>query len=232
MRGICVLSMVAFHYCYDLAFLTEAGLPWFRPPLQDIWRASISWVFLLIAGCMCSFSTNNLRRAVRYGALSLAIYLATFFASVDTPISFGIIFCMAASTFVEWLLETCGLRPFGPLATLLFFCVFVLCLKVPSGYFGIGPCSFALPKALYSTPWFSWLGLPGPGFASGDYYPLIPFGLLFLCGSSLGWWIKERGYPGWFQSISCAPLEFVGRHPLIIYVAHQPILLLLCGALA
>lgn len=230
-RGMSIVSMVCFHYCYDLVYLAGISVPWFRPPLQDVWRASISWSFLLVAGCMCSFSGNNLRRAIRYGALSLAIFVVTSIASVDAPISFGIIFCMAASTFVEWLLETMGHKPFGPMAALLLFVVFVGCLNVPKGLLGMGALRLDMPSTLYSTPWLSWLGLPGPGFVSGDYYPLVPYSLLFLCGSALGWWLKERGYPQWFTSLGSGPLEAIGRHPLLIYVLHQPLLLLMCGVL-
>lgn len=227
-RGFAIISMVCFHYCYDLVYLSGVDLPWFRPPLQDVWRASISWVFLLIAGCMCSFSSNNLKRALRYGTLALAIYVVTTIASVDAPISFGIIYCMAASTFVEWLLERLGHKPWGLVAALVLFLLFVTCLHVPNGYVGWGSARLCLPSEIYSTQWLSWLGLPGPGFVSGDYYPLVPFVLLFLSGSALGWWFGERGYPTWFASLEFGPLEAVGRHPLLIYVLHQPLLLLIC----
>lgn len=230
-RGVSILSMVGFHYCYDLVYLAGVSVPWFRPPLQDVWRASISWSFLLVAGCMCSFSSNNLKRALRYGAFSLALFVVTSIASVDAPISFGIIFCMAASTFVEWLLEKLEHKPYGPTVALLLFVAFVACLSVPRGVLGIGPLSLNVPNALYSSRWFSWLGFPGPGFVSGDYYPLIPYSLLFLCGSALGWWLKERGYPPWFTSWGSRPLEAVGRHPLLMYALHQPVLLLVCGLL-
>ena len=72
-RGFSVISMVLFHLCYDLRFLAGVGLPWFASPLQDIWRASISWTFLFVAGCMCTLSRSNLRRGLTYGAVALAI---------------------------------------------------------------------------------------------------------------------------------------------------------------
>lgn len=52
-RGFTMLSMAGFHACYDLAYLYEWEMPWFTETVfQDIWRASISWVFLFIAvGC-------------------------------------------------------------------------------------------------------------------------------------------------------------------------------------
>lgn len=230
-RGFSVISMVAFHYCYDLKFLAGMDMPWFAPPLQDIWRASISWLFLLIAGCMCSLSRNNFRRGLLYGGCALGVYVVTAVASLDVPISFGIIYCMAASTLLEALLQRLGMTPKGPVAATLFAIAFVVCLGIPHGYVGLPGAFVSLPSSWYAHDWLSWLGLPGPTFASGDYYPLLPYTLLYLTGASLGWWLKDRGYPPAFYEWGCRPLEFVGRHALPIYVLHQPLLLLLCGML-
>lgn len=220
--------MVAFHLCYDLVYLKGVDLAWFHPPLQDIWRASISWTFLFVAGCMCCFSRDNLKRAARYGALAAAIYVVTTVASVDAPISFGIIFCMAACTLVQWLLERCGQKPYGPLAACVCAILFLLTLNVSRGTIGLGPATLRLPSSWYGTPWLSWLGFPGPGFVSSDYYPVLPYVFMYLSGSALGWWWKDHGFPPFFDK-GFAPLEAVGRHPLIVYVLHQPLLLLLTG---
>lgn len=231
-RGFSVISMVLFHLCYDLRFIVGADLAWFAPPLQDIWRASISWTFLFVAGCMCPLSRSNLRRALQYAAVALAIWVVTTLAAVDTPISFGIIYCMAACTFVAWALKELGWLPRGPLAAAILFVLFVALLGLPDGVVGIGPVTVELPQALYETEWLSWLGLPGPSFASGDYYPLLPYLLIYLAGAALGTFWAERGYPAWAQDAHVAPLSLVGRHALLVYVVHQPVLLALCLLLA
>ena len=230
-RGFSIVSMVAFHLCYDLKFIAGHELAWFEPPLRDIWRASISWTFLFVAGCMCALSRHNGRRALRYGAFALAIYLVTSIAAVDTPISFGIIYCMAACTFVEWLLEQLRLSPKGPVAAVALFVCFVLLLPLARGRIGIGPFMIAVPSAPYDSGLFSWLGMPGPGFASGDYYPLLPYLMIYLAGSAMGWWWKERGFPSVAYQVGCPPLEAIGRHPLIVYAVHQPLLLALVSVL-
>lgn len=62
-RGFTMISMAGFHACYDLAYLYDWDMPWFTQTVfQDIWRASISWVFLFIAGWMCTLSRNNVKR--------------------------------------------------------------------------------------------------------------------------------------------------------------------------
>ncbi len=231
-RGLSVISMVLFHLCYDLRFIWGAELSWFASPLMDVWRASISWTFLFVAGCMCPLSRDNLRRGLQYVAVALAIWVVTSVVAVDTPISFGIIYCMAASTLLAWALERLGLLPRGPLAAALLLVLFVSLLDLADGVVGVGPVRVELPDALYQTGWLSWLGLPGPDFSSGDYYPLLPYLLMYLAGAAMGSWWADRGYPAWAREAHAGPLGLVGRHALLVYVVHQPVLLALCALLA
>ena len=98
-RGFTMISMAGFHACYDLAYLCGWDMPWFTQSVfQDIWRASISWVFLFIAGWMCTLSRNNIKRAAKYALAALVVWLATTLVSVDDSVNFGIIYCMAACT--------------------------------------------------------------------------------------------------------------------------------------
>lgn len=227
-RGFSVVSMVLFHFCYDLSFLMGRTLPFFEPPLRDIWRASISWTFLAVAGSMCSFSRHNGRRAIRYGTVALLIFLGTSITAVDVPINFGIIFCMAGSTGLVWLLQRANAFHHHDAGTacLLAIC-FLVCLHLPEGYLTFGGFHLVLPRVLYASPWLSWLGFPSPGFSSGDYYPLLPFSLLYLAAAFYSSAVMARGgFPSWFSERGCRPLEFVGRHALVVYIAHQPLILL------
>lgn len=168
-RGFTMISMAGFHACYDLAYLYDWDMPWFTQTVfQDIWRASISWVFLFIAGWMCTLSRNNAKRAAKYAAAALVVWIATTLVSVDDSVNFGIIYCMAACTAV-----TAVARP--------------MLKKVPSTW-GIAIClalfaaTWGIPKSTYSFPYLAWLGFPGPRFVSGDYYPIIPFIFMYLTG--------------------------------------------------
>lgn len=230
-RGVSVVSMVLFHLCYDLKFIAGYDLEWFEPPLQDVWRCSISWVFLFIAGCMCTLSRNNLRRALEYGGVALAIWVVTTIVAVDTPISFGIIYCMSACTLVAWALQRIDALPRGRVAAFVLFVGFVALLGLSDGTIGIGPLKLDLPQELTSVEGLAWLGLPSASFSSGDYYPLLPYLLIYLCGAAMAARWKERGYPAWAYSASVAPLNFVGRHALLVYVIHQPVILAVCALL-
>ncbi len=230
-RGAAVVSMVLFHLCYDLKYLSGMDLAWFASPLQDIWRCSISWTFLFIAGCMCPLSRNNLKRAAVYGAFALLIYAVTYVAAVDEAISFGIIFCMAACTLVAWILQKLDVLPKGRVAAIALFAIFLFLQPITKGYVGAGAFSISLPEALYSTEWLSWLGFPGPTFVSGDYYPLLPYLFMYLAGAAIGSHLAERGYPKWAREAHAGPLSFIGRHALAVYVIHQPVLLVITGLL-
>lgn len=105
-RGFTMISMAGFHACYDLAYLYGWDMPWFtQSAFQDIWRASISWVFLFIAGWMCTLSRNNIKRAAKYALAALVVWLATTLVSVDDSVNFGIIYCMAACTGIVALTD-------------------------------------------------------------------------------------------------------------------------------
>ena len=217
LRGFTIISMVAFHACYDLAYLEGFAMPWFTGTLfQAVWRASISWTFLLLAGWMTCFSRNNVRRGLIYGVAALVVWIATSLAGVDTSVSFGILFCMAASTLIV-----------GALAPLFD--------RVPSAWglvisLALFALTYSVPLTRYPVEGLAWLGLPSPSFASGDYYPLMPFFFMYLAGRFVARLADEHwpdGYPAWMYRDWMPPLTAVGHASLVIYLVHQPILLLL-----
>ncbi|WP_245579124.1 heparan-alpha-glucosaminide N-acetyltransferase [Atopobium fossor] len=224
-RGIAVISMVAFHLCYDLATFTNVSLPWFSGVLEIIWRNSISWTFLFIAGCMSCYSRSNIKRSFKLLTLAATIFVLTSIVAVDTPINFGIIFCLGASSLVVGTLQQYKIKISGVKVSALLILMFLALLHLNDGYLELMGISYKLPYALYSTPYFSWLGLPGPGFTSGDYYPVLPYTLMFLAGWSFCSSWKEAGISDQFVNVSCKPLEFIGKHALLVYILHQPLLL-------
>ncbi len=209
--------MVAFHATYDAVTLYGFQIDWFLNPLiQNAWRNSISWTFLLIAGIMCSFSRNNVRRAARYLGVALLIWIATTVAAVDTPINYGIIFCMGASTALYVLVNPLLKRLPNAVGFAVFAIVFLATLQIP--------------QSCYDVPHIAWLGFPDFTFSSGDYYPLIPYSFMFLAGSCLGAYLKryiDGGHENKVLEIDLPVLRFIGKHPLSIYLIHQPLLIVL-----
>ncbi len=216
LRGITVISMVLFHASYDLVYIYGVDLAWFiNPIIQDIWRCSISWTFLFLAGWMCGFSRSNFRRGMKYALVALIVFIATSIARVDIPINYGIIYCMAASTLVLHLLCQTKIRidpAFGLMLCLLAFAA-----------------TYSIPKCTYPIEHLAWLGFPSDTFASGDYYPLIPFAFMYAAGFFAMKLLEQKGisYERTPFTLACKPIEFLGQHSLEIYVAHQPLIILL-----
>ena len=134
--------------------------------------------------------------------------------------NFGILFCMAASTLIAGVaLPYTRRMPRRELVAAAIACLVL---------FGL---TYGIPHRLYSVTGLAWLGFPSPTFASGDYYPLMPFGFLYLAGAfaALSWSRRKDGprYPNWMYRDLCPALTWVGRHSLIIYLAHQPLLVAL-----
>lgn len=224
--------MVLFHLCYDLRFINGLQVPFFQPPFMDVWRNSISWTFLFVAGLMFAQSHDNARRGAKYLLVGLAVRIATTVANVDVPVRFGIFFCMGACTLACLLLDRCRLLPRSVPACLALVGAFLLVLGVNSGYVGVGNWVIRLPGELYSWGGLTWLGLPSPTFESGDYYPLLPYLLMYLSGATLGRRLRETdGYPAWAYARGPRWLEFLGRHTIVVYLLHQPTILLALGDL-
>ena len=226
--------MVLFHLYYDLVFIA-ALVPsqYFFTPAVDVWRATISWTFLLIAGAMCTFSRNNFKRAGVYLGVALAVYSVTSFIGKDVEISFGIIYCMGFCTLVCACLSAVGFEPKGAGWIAAFLLIFLITLEVPRGSLSLfGTHIAAVPREIYFSGNFSWLGFPGIDFVSADYYPPIPYLFLYMAGWSLGLKLKDEGYRSPIWDLSIKPLELVGRYALPIYVLHQPVLLLVSQLIA
>ena len=78
--------------------------------------------------------------------------------------------------------------------------------------------------------WLAWLGLHPESFYSVDYEPLLPWLGVVLIGIFTG----KTLYPDGTRSFHLPPmrnpvtggLTFLGRHSLIIYLLHQPVIVL------
>ena len=84
--------------------------------------------------------------------------------------------------------------------------------------------NIAMPYNLYFSKYLAVIGLPGPGFRSADYFPLLPWFFLFLFGCFIGKWFKERKIPDFMMNKHSAFLSKIGSNTLAIYIVHQPII--------
>ena len=216
LRGTTAVSMMLFHTMYDLVYLYGFRIAWFENVLvQNVWRYSISCTFLFLAGWMFGFSKSNLKRGAKYALVAFAVFIATSIAQVDIPISFGIIYCMAASTLLMYGLSKLPVRAHPIIGCILCLLLFI--------------ATYQLPRSTYPIEHFAWLGIPSHTFMSGDYYPLLPYFFIYALGylSKKTFDVRSNDYDRAPFTFTCAPLETIGRHSLEVYIVHQPLILLL-----
>jgi uncharacterized membrane protein len=63
--------------------------------------------------------------------------------------------------------------------------------------------------------------------ATEDYVPLLPWFGVVLVGIAVGWWVVERRLRAsqWVSRASAQWLIWLGRHSLLVYMVHQPIMI-------
>lgn len=81
-----------------------------------------------------------------------------------------------------------------------------------------------LPDALFQTSFLFPFGIPGPGFRSSDYFPLFPWIFVFFAGGFFGKLAAGGKFPAFAYKSRIPFLSWMGRHALILYVVHQPVL--------
>ncbi|MDD2955585.1 MAG: heparan-alpha-glucosaminide N-acetyltransferase domain-containing protein [Oscillospiraceae bacterium] len=227
LRGLLLLLMALYHAGYDLVHFYGLSLPLFSSGPMKFLVPFFAGGFILLSGACCRFSRSNLRRGWRCLSLGLALTAATLLFLPSQRILFGILHLLGCSMLLSGLLRLLWIRASLWWAT-LWAGLFLLCLFVPQGSFGIfGPLSLTLPARWYSRPGLGFLGFPSPGYFSADYFPLIPWALLFFAGVLGSRFLQERRGPDFFYRCHLPFLAALGRRSLLFYLLHQPLILLL-----
>ena len=207
-RGLCVVLMVGYHALYDLVDIFGLDVPMFRWGVTSFARTLVAATFMFIAGITCRFSRSNWKRGGLTLLAALALTVGTLLVMPSQQIWFGILHFMGS-------------------AMLLFALLDPLLSRVSTGL-GVGLCAglweIALPQRLYTIGWLFPLGFCAPGFFSADYYPLLPWIFVFLAGSYVGIPLRDSRAPSWCYPTRSRALTWVGRHAILIYLLHQPIL--------
>ncbi len=225
-RGIAILMMICFHFFVDLAFL---GLPGPDPysGFLRIFGMLTTISFIGIAGISAHLKTEKTPGICD----QISVFLRR--GGELLLIGFGI-------TIVTWLvMDGEGYVVFGILhliGTALILTPLLYRLKYAGLILATALFLVAYTELLPSGPlWLAWSGICPEDFYSVDYAPLIPWLSVFLLGLSAGRFLFPSGNPRYALSTPHQPviyLAYLGRHSLVIYLIHQPVLFLLitCGA--
>jgi uncharacterized membrane protein len=215
LRGVALAAMAVYHFAWDLSFYSLADFGVTENPLWIAFARAIAGSFLALVGAGLYLGHSNgvkwkpfLRRLAVIVAAALAISIASYFADPDGVILFGILHCIAASSVIGLLF----LR--APLA--LVVAAAIACLAAP--------CVVASP-AFNGLGWV-WLGLGSEVRPSNDYNPLLPWFGMVLAGIAVARIVPRDKWPSWQpHDIVTRMLALIGRHSLLFYLLHQPVLL-------
>jgi len=223
-RGIAIVLMVIYHFTWDLNHFGLYSGNMLATPWQTFAR-SIATMFIFVMGVSLTLSYNRLKRKISRKRLlqknllrgakifgwGLLITLGTYFFIGDGFVVFGILHLLGLSIILA--------SPFlfMPRRVSLIAAVVVI---------GLGIYAEGLVSP---SPWLIGLGVKQAGRYMVDYYPLLPWFGVALLGLFFGFTLYPEGKPAFhLPDLANTPpirgLTFLGKHSLLIYLIHQPIL--------
>lgn len=228
-RGIAIVNMVIFHFLYDVFIVYGKNPLWYGLPAIHIWQQMICQTFIFISGFVWQWGMEgNLRRGLRFNLYGFIISLVTLIVIPSETIWFGILNFMGCAVLLMFLLRKAVKKVSPVWGLVISFLLFILCKQIQYGYIGIGG-GVQVPAMFYSIKILTPLGFPFPGFRSSDYFPMIPWMFLYLCG----YFFNEifRKHDRWEAAALCKipVLSAVGSRTIWIYLLHQPLSMLVCS---
>jgi uncharacterized membrane protein len=214
LRGLAILAMVAYHFCFDLRYFGVTQWDLYHDPLWLNARTLILSSFLLIAGVSLVLADRGTASHARFwrhvaiiGACAVAVSVASYALFPASWIWFGVLHAIAVSLVLARPLVR---RP--ALALILGIVV------IAAGNLFTHP--------LFDNRALGWLGFMTAKPRTEDYVPLFPWIGVLLLGISAGQALVRaqfraiafaEGWPRW--------IAWLGRHSLATYMVHQPLMI-------
>jgi uncharacterized membrane protein len=216
-RGVAIAAMVVYHFSWDLRYVGYIAADVTEDFGWRLFARIIAGSFLFIVGVSLVLASRNgfnraryLRRLGVVAAAAAAITAVTFVIFRDNFIFFGILHHIAVASVLGLAFVT------APIAVTI--ACSVACFLAPS----------LLAGPAFDSPAVAWLGLASYLPRTNDFVPIFPwFGvvLLGIAAARLVRLIWPDGVPlGGLGGAVPWPLAWAGRHSLVIYLLHQPML--------
>lgn len=219
LRGIAVIGMIIHHGYVLLNLLKGIEIPFFTSPLFEVLQTLFVSVFLLVSGICTNYSRSIAKRgAIVFGAaIIITLVTAVLLPALNVrglEIYFGILhmfgLAMLFYALLKPVLDRCD--------------PFIICVVSVILYILWSIWMYFVPFASTRYNVFMIFGFPTQEFYSADYYPLFPYFFMFVTGTAIGRYVKEMKFPRWFYTCRIPIFEFIGRHSLLVYLLHQPII--------
>lgn len=215
LRGVAIVWMAVFHFCYDLNHFEFIRQNFYTDPLWTQQRIAIVSLFLFCAGLGQAVAVEQgqtwprfWRRWAQIAGCALLVSAGSALMFPRSWISFGILHGIALMLILARLL--------APLR---------------GGLWLVGLVTIVLPQFV-QHPFFdsratNWVGLVTRKPVTEDYAPILPWLGVMLWGLAAGRWALAHRR-GWFNgplAQPLAPLATLGRWSLSFYMVHQPVLI-------
>ncbi len=230
-RGMVLISMIFYHACWDLVYIFGMDFSWYKGTGAYIWQQSICWTFILLSGFCWNLGKKPLKRGIIVFSTGAIITLVTCLFMPENRVVFGVLTligsCMILMIPVHKLTQKISPEK-GLLFSLLLFAV---SRNINRGYLGFEKWNLIkLPGKLYRGMLEAYIGFPPMNFYSTDYFSLIPWLFLFVSGYFLYHFFKKKKIfsvkNDFFWKLDLPIFSFLGRHSLLIYIIHQPLIYL------
>jgi len=217
-RAVALFAMAIYHFAWDLEFFNyvERGLTgsggW------KIFARTIASSFLFLVGVSLVLAHGRtirwrpfLIRLAQVVAGAVAITVVTFFVTPNSFVFFGILQLIAAASLLGLL--------FIRLPWLVTAFAAVVTVALP----------FAISHPVFDPKWLAWIGFYQTPPFSNDFIPIFPFFGAVLAGIAAARFALAHSVfdrmRGWNPSLRPMwRLGVLGRHALLFYLLHQPIL--------
>ena len=239
-RGFAIISMILFHILFDLNYFNIANINT-NIGLIRIYGYFTASLFVFIAGVSVFLSSERAKFS-----LSKEKYLLKYFKRGLFLLSLGLLI-----TTATWIFIGSGTIVFGILHLLgisIIISPFFIRFKKYNFFIGIFVITIGFFFSQLTGPFYLIpLGITPEWFYSLDYEPLFPWFGVFLLGIAIGakfypggkrqfektGFIKEesRKKQDGFYFLS-EGLEYCGKHSLLIYLIHQPVIILILSLIS
>lgn len=225
-RGLVLISMIAYHFSWNMVYLYGASWNWYRSNAAYLWQQSICWTFILLSGFCWSMSRNHVKRGLMVFGGGLLVTVVTLLVMPQNRVVFGVLTLIGSAMLLMIPLEKVLRNVPGEIGIAISFGLFWLLRNINEGYLGFERINLArLPRDWYVNLFTTYLGFPSAGFYSTDYFSLFPWLFLFVTGYFLLRICEKRG---WLQAKVLQKklpfIDYLGKNSLLVYLLHQPVL--------
>ena len=223
LRGLDLVSMMLYHACWDLVFLFDVNMRWYAGTPGRLWQQTICWVFILLSGFCAPFGRHMLRRGVTVFAAGALVTTVTLVFMPEGRVIFGVLTFLGTAMLLTGVLEPLLKKVMPAVGLAVSAVLFAVCYPVGSGWVGLGGWKLMLPQSLYANYFTAFFGFYPDWFYSTDYFGLLPWLFLFWAGYFLHGVVGRARMEPLRRSV-CPALGWMGRHSLLLYLLHQPVI--------